>query len=159
MKTILNSFTKTQTDSISKDISQNSDPNYIISTITLKKGRNAINIYISEYYEEEKKNNPTFKSIQIFALLNEKWKNLSDEEKEKYRNKSKEEKQKFEEEINFVRKYFFDHLQNCLSIGYRYYLSSILKEGFENNIDLKELKIKAIETWEKMSKEEKKKMD
>ena len=54
MKTILNSFTKTQTDSISKDISQNSDPNNIISTITLKKGRKAINIYISENYEEEK---------------------------------------------------------------------------------------------------------
>ena len=157
MKTILNSFTKTQTDSISKDISQNSDPNNIISTITLKKGRKAINIYISENYEEEKKNNPTFKSLQIFALLNEKWKKLPDEVKEKYRNKSKEEKQKYEEEINFVRQYFFDDLQNYLSIGYRYYLSFILKEGFENNIDLKELKIKAIEIWEKMPKEEKKK--
>ena len=155
MQSKFNSYSNTQINSNSKDIYEEPDLDNIISTITLKKGRNAINIYTSEYYQEEKKKNPTFKSVQIFDILNEKWKKLPQEEKEKYINKSKEEKEKYKNEINIVRQYFFNDIENCASNGYRYYLSSTLKEGFDNNLDLKELKKKAIENWKKMSKEEK----
>ena len=148
-------ITKTKTDLISNDIYKNLEPDNMISKISLKKARKAINIYSSEYYEEEKKKNPTLKSMEIIYILNKKWKNLPKEEKEKYIKRSEEEKQKFQKEINFVRQHFFTEIENYASNAYRYYLSSILKEGFDNNQNLKKLKKKAIECWEKMSGYEK----
>ena len=65
-------LTKTKTDLISNDIYKNLEPDNMISKISLKKARKAINIYSSEYYEEEKKKNPTLKSMEIIYILNKK---------------------------------------------------------------------------------------
>ena len=143
-------------NSISQTYSDEYDIDYLITQLTLKKKRSAFNIYISDKYDEIKKNNPNFMSSQIFDILNKNWsEKLSKEEKEKYKILANEEKKIYEREKEIMRQYYKNLSSKEKSTAYRKFLNSRLNEGIKNEEEPKNIKIKAIKDWSKMSKEEK----
>ena len=143
-------------NSISQTYSDEYDIDYLITQLTLKKKRSAFNIYISDKYDEIKKNNPNFMSSQIFDILNKNWsEKLSKEEKEKYKILANEEKKIYEREKEIMRQYYNNRSSKEKSTAYRKFLNSRLNEGIKNEEEPKNIKIKAIKDWSKMSKEEK----
>ena len=143
-------------NSISQTYSDEYDIDYLITQLTLKKKRSAFNIYISDKYDEIKKNNPNFMSSQIFDILNKNWsEKLSKEEKEKYKILANEEKKIYEREKEIMRQYYNNRSSKEKSTAYRKFLNSRLNEGIKNEEEPKNIKKKAIKDWSKMSKEEK----
>ena len=143
-------------NSISQTYSDEYDIDYLITQLTLKKKRSAFNIYISDKYDEIKKDNPNFMSSQIFDILNKNWsEKLSKEEKEKYKILANEEKKIYEREKEIMRQYYNNRSSKEKSTAYRKFLNSRLNEGIKNEEEPKNIKIKAIKDWSKMSKEEK----
>ena len=143
-------------NSISQTYSDEYDIDYLITQLTLKKKRSAFNIYISDKYDEIKKNNPNFMSSQIFDILNKNWsEKLSKEEKEKYKILANEEKKIYEREKEIMRQYYKNLSSKEKSTAYRKFLNSRLNEGIKNEEEPKNIKKKAIKDWSKMSKEEK----
>ena len=143
-------------NSISQTYSDEYDIDYLITQLTLKKKRSAFNIYISDKYDEIKKNNPNFMSSQIFDILNKNWsEKLSKEEKEKYKILANEEKKIYEREKEIMRQYYNNRSSKEKSTAYRKFLNSRLNEGIKNEEEPKNIKLKAIKDWSKMSKEEK----
>ncbi len=143
-------------NSISQTYSDEYDIDYLITQLTLKKKRSAFNIYISDKYDEIKKDNPNFMSSQIFDILNKNWsEKLSKEEKEKYKILANEEKKIYEREKEIMRQYYNNRSSKEKSTAYRKFLNSRLNEGIKNEEEPKNIKKKAIKDWSKMSKEEK----
>ena len=143
-------------NSITQNNSDEYDLDYLITQITLKKKRSAFNIYISEKYDEIKKKNPNFISSQIFEILNKTWREkVSKEEKEKYKNLANEEKKIYEKDIEIMRQYYNNISSKEKSTAYITFLNSRLNEGIKNEEEPKNIKLKAIKDWSKMSKEEK----
>ena len=143
-------------NSITQNNSDENDLDYLITQITLKKKRTAFNIYISEKYDEIKKKNPNFISSQIFEILNKTWREkVSKEEKEKYKNLANEEKKIYEKDIEIMRQYYNNISSKEKSTAYITFLNSRLNKGIKNEEEQKNIKLKAIKDWSKMSKEEK----
>ena len=68
----------------------------IISDITLKRGRNAYTIYITEMYQKEKAQNDKIKLMDVSKKYSSKWAKVSDKDKDTYEKKSQEEKEKIQ---------------------------------------------------------------
>ena len=133
----------------------------IMKDITLKRPRNAYTQFILKESEKQKSQNKDLK-IKIGELSQtcaEKWKKLSKEEKKKYEKLYEEEKQKYKNDLELVRHYLFKDYNDTVRsspTAYHIFLSEKLRNGFEQNIDPKDVKKSAAEEWEKMTKEQKK---
>ena len=148
-------ISKYKKDKITQPVN-NSEIYKIIKDITLKHPRNKYQIYIIENYKKEKEKNPSLNKNEIMSKLYENWIYISENKKKEYEKKNKEEKEKYKRDLETVRHFLFDDYKKECSTAFRLFLNSRLKEAFEKDEDLKDVKKKASEDWEKMSKEEKK---
>ncbi len=148
-------ISKFKKDKITQPVN-NSEIYKIIKDITLKHPRNKYQIYIIENYKKEKEKNPSLNKNEIMSKLYENWIYISENKKKEYEKKNKEEKEKYKRDLETVRHFLFDDYKKECSTAFRLFLNSRLKEAFEKDEDLKDVKKKASEDWEKMSKEEKK---
>ena len=133
----------------------------IMKDITLKRPRNAYTQFVLKESEQQKSKNKDLK-LKIGELSQtcaEKWKKLSKEEKKKYEKLYEEEKQKYKNDLELVRHYLFKDYNDTIRsspTAYHIFLGEKLRNGFEKNLDPKEVKKQAAEEWEKMTKEQKK---
>ena len=126
----------------------------IISDITLKRGRNAYTIYITEMYQKEKAQNDKIKLMDVSKKYSSKWAKVSDKDKDTYEKKSQEEKEKFKKDLETVKHYLFSYIKEGAT-AYRVFLDKRLSEAFEKDEDPKDAKAKASKEWAAMSNEEK----
>ena len=133
----------------------------IMKDITLKRPRNAYTQFILKESEKQKSQNKDLK-LKIGELSQtcaEKWKKLSKDEKKKYEKLYEDEKQKYKNDLELVRHYLFKDYNDTIRsspTAYHIFLGEKLRNGFEQNLDPKEVKKSAAEEWEKMTKEQKK---
>ena len=128
----------------------------MIADITLKRGRNPYNIFITEIYKKESEKDANIKLIDIVKKYSSKWKTMTEKEKEKYQKKSDEEREKFKKDVEFVKRYLITYYVKEGATAYRLFLEDRLKAAFENDEDPKEVKIAASKAWKEMSNEKRK---
>ena len=132
----------------------------IMENITLKRPRNPYTQFCMEEVEKFKSKNKKDK-INLREFSGEcasKWKKLSDKEKAKYNDRFEQEKIKYRQDIEIVRHHLFMDYNDVVHrapTAYRIFLNERLREGFEKNMDPKEVQKKAAEKWRKMSLDEK----
>lgn len=133
----------------------------ILKDITLICPGNPYSQFVKEQIDKEKEKNKDIK-IDIIKLndsLVEKWKNLKDSEKEKFTKLFKEKRAKYQSDIELVRHYLFKDYNDSIHsppTAYKIFVNEKLRDGFEHNLDPKEIKKEAALQWKKMSLEEKK---
>ena len=131
----------------------------IMDNITLRRPKSAYTIYCKEKFEEYKKEatNPNF--ILFSRECSPKWAQLPDEEKDIYIKKYEEERNKYLYEVEIVRHYLFkdyNDVVQCSITPYKLFLNERMIEGFEKNLDPKDVKISASKDWKSMPIKEKK---
>ena len=131
----------------------------IMENIDLKRPRSSYTHFCLEEVEKLKKKG---KKIDIATLSKEwaeKWKELSDKEKKPYVAKWEEDKIKYKSDLEKVRHYLFKDFNDVVRkppTAYRIFLNERLREGFEKNLDPKEVKTQASHDWRRMPDEERK---
>ncbi len=130
----------------------------ILENITLKRPRTGYTHFFMEEVEKykSKNKNKKFSLQEIAKEFAEKWKSLPDSKKEAYNEKFKEERMKYKGEIELVRHYLFKDYNDIVRrppTAYRIYLNEKLCEGFEKNLDPKEVKAKASKDWKMMDED------
>lgn len=135
-------------------ITTDEDINELIADITLKRGRNAFCIYISEMYAKEKATNESISLMETVKKYCPKYGKLSETERSKYQKKSEEEREKYKKDLETVKHFLFSNYVKKGSTAYRIFLENKLKLAFENEEDPKEVKIEAAKEWKEMSAEE-----
>ena len=132
----------------------------IMENITLKRPRNPYTQFCMDEVEKFNSKNKKDK-INLREFSGEcasKWKKLSDKEKAKYNDRFEQEKIKYRQDIEIVRHHLFMDYNDVVHrapTAYRIFLNERLREGFEKNMDPKEVQKKAAEKWRKMSLDEK----
>ena len=137
-------------------VASDSDIDDLIGDITLKHARTPYTIYICEMFEKEKAKDKNARLADISKKYGPKWTKVSDSEKKRYQEIHEEEKEKFIADVNTVKHYLIGDFIQEGATAYRIYLHHCLKQAFEEDKDPKEVKKKAKQAWEKMSKEERK---
>jgi len=161
----MNNRSKSKKKSPSKNSSQKSqvyrdeEIDEILENINLKRPRSMYTHFCLAEIEKEKKKNKN-KKIELKTFSAEcpnRWKELSDKEKEKYKDKFEEDKIKYKKDLEYVRHYLFKDFNDVVRrppTAYRIYLNEKLREGFEKDYDPKEVKVKASHDWRMMSEED-----
>ena len=131
----------------------------ILENINLKRPRSMYTHFCLAEIEKEKKKNKNKKiDLKTFsAECASKWKELPEKEKEKYKDKFEADKIKYKKDLEFVRHYLFKDFNDVVRrppTAYRIYLNEKLREGFEKDIDPKEVQAKASRDWRMMSEED-----
>ena len=131
----------------------------ILENINLKRPRSMYTHFcLSEIEKERKKNKNKKIDLKTFSVeCASKWKELPEKEKEKYKEKFEEDKIKYKKDLEFVRHYLFKDFNDIVRrppTAYRIYLNEKLREGFEKDLDPKEVKAKASRSWRMMSEED-----
>ena len=88
-----------------------------------------------------------------------KWKKLSDKEKDKYNERFEDEKMKYKKDLELIRHHLFKDFNDTVRrppTAYRIFLNERLREGFEKNLNIKEVKAKASKDWRMMDDDDKK---
>ena len=133
----------------------------IIENITLKRPRNAYTQFCIEEAEKFKSKNKN-KNIDLKTFSGEcanKWKKLSDKEKDKYNERFEDEKMKYKKDLELIRHHLFKDFNDTVRrppTAYRIFLNERLREGFEKNLNIKEVKAKASKDWRMMDDDDKK---
>ena len=128
----------------------------ILENINLKRPRTMYNHFCMEELEKYKSKNKTFKLPEFSKEMAKKWKELSTKEKKEYKEKFEEDKMKFKKDLEIIRHYLFKDYNDVVKsppTAYRIYLNEKLREGFEKDLDPKEVKAKASKDWRMMSEE------
>ena len=130
----------------------------ILENITLKRPRSGYTHFFMEEVEKfkSKNKNKKFELRELAKEFAEKWSNLPESKKDAYNEKFKEERMKYKGEIDLVRHYLFKDYNDIVRrppTAYRIYLNEKLCEGFEKNLDPKEVKSKASKDWKLMDEE------
>ena len=130
----------------------------ILENISLKRPRTMYTHFcISEIEKNKNKNKNKKIDLKTFSKeLAEKWKDLSDKEKEKYKEKFEEDKLRFKKDLEIVRHFLFKDFNDVVRrppTAYRIYLNEKLREGFEKDLNPKEVKAKASRDWRMMPEE------
>jgi hypothetical protein len=84
---------------------------------------------------------------------------LSEKEKKVYKKKFEEDKAKYKKDLEVIRHVLFKDYNEVVKrppTAYRIFLNEKLREGFEKNLDPKEVKKQASEDWRKMGQDERK---
>ena len=131
----------------------------ILENINLKRPRSMYNHFCMEEIEKfKKKNKGTKLHLATFSKeCAEKWNKLSEKEKKKYLDKFQEDKMKYKHDLEVVRHHLFKDYNDIVRsrpTAYRIYLNEKLREGFEKDLDPKDVKSKASKDWRMMSNEE-----
>ena len=131
----------------------------IMENIDLKRPRTAYTHFCLDEVERFKKKNKDKKIVlKTFSKeCAEKWAKLSEKEKKEYNEKFEEEKSKYKADLEKVRHYLFKDYNDVVRgppTAYRIYLNEKLREGFDKNLDPKEVKSKASRDWRRMEAEE-----
>ena len=131
----------------------------IMENIDLKRPRSAYTHFCIDEVENFKKKNKG-KKLDLPTFSKEcagKWSELSKKEKDKYNLKFEEDKMKYKSDLEKVRHYLFKDYNDVVSrppTAYRIFLNEKLREGFEQNLDPKDVKAKASREWRMMSNED-----
>ena len=131
----------------------------IMENIDLKRPRSAYTHFCMDEIENFKKKNKG-KKIDLPTFSKEcanKWGELSKKEKDRYNEKFEEDKMKYKSDLEKVRHYLFKDYNDIVRrppTAYRIYLNEKLREGFDKNLDPKEVKSKASREWRMMSNED-----
>jgi hypothetical protein len=131
----------------------------IMQNIDLKRPRSAYTHFCMEEIEKLKKKGKPIDLKVSSKEWAEKWKDLSDKERESYQEKFEEDKVKYRADLEKVRHYLFKDFNDIVRkppTAYRIFLNERLREGFEKNLDPKDVKKKASKEWRMMSEEERK---
>ena len=131
----------------------------IMENIDLKRPRSAYTHFCIEEIEKIKKKSKD-QNIDLPSLSKEcaaKWHDLNDKEKSKYKERFEEDRVKYKSDLEKVRHYLFKDYNDIVRrppTAYRIFLNERLREGFDKNLDPKEVKAKASKDWRMMSQEE-----
>ena len=130
-----------------------------LENITLKRPRTSYTQFCMEEVEKFKNKNKN-KKIDLKTFSGEcagKWSKLSEKEKSRYQKKFEEEKAKYKNDLDKVRHHLFKDYNDIVHrppTAYRIFLNERLREGFEKNLDPKEVKAQASKDWRMMETEE-----
>ena len=130
----------------------------ILENINLKRPRNMYTHFCLEQVDEFKKKNKG-KKIDMKVFSGEcasKWKKLSEKDQEKYKELFEKDKLRFKKDLQVVSHYLFKDYNDIVRrppTAYRIYLNEKLREGFEKDLDPKEVKNKASKEWRQMPDE------
>ena len=131
----------------------------VLENITLKRPRTSYTQFCMEEVEKFKNKNKS-KKIDLKTFSKEcasKWSKLSDKEKSRYQKKFEEEKAKYKNDLDKVRHHLFKDYNDIVHrppTAYRIFLNERLREGFDKNLDPKEVKTQASKDWRMMETEE-----
>ena len=161
MTSIIRNKSKSRSKKTRESIMTDEKIDQIMKDITLKRPRNPYTQFVlSEVASYKTKNKDAKIDLQEFGQsCAEKWKKMKEGEKKKYSKQFEDEKVKYKSDIELVRHYLFRDFNDTISrspTAYRIFLNEKLREGFEQNLDPKDVRKEAGNTWAKMSEEEKK---
>ena len=131
----------------------------IMENIDLKRPRSAYTHFCIDEIEKFKKKSKD-KKLDLASFSKEcanKWHELSEKEKSKYKDRFEEDKVKYKGDLEKVRHYLFKDYNDIVRrppTAYRIFLNERLREGFEKNLDPKEVKTQASKDWRMMPEEE-----
>ena len=130
----------------------------ILENITLNRPRTGYTHFFMEEVEKFKSKNKgkKFELGEIAKEFAQKWKSLPQSKKDAYDEKFKEERAKYKGELDLVRHYLFKDYNGLVRrppTAYRIYLNEKLCEGFEKNLDPKDVKSKASKDWKMMDED------
>lgn len=133
----------------------------IMENIDLKRPRSAYTHFCLDEIEKYKNKNKGKKiDLTIFSKeCAKKWKELSDKEKDKYNERFEEDKIKYKSDLEKVKHHLFKDYNEVVRrppTAFRIYLNEKLREGFDKNLDPKEVKAKASKDWRMMPDEQRK---
>ena len=131
----------------------------IMNDIDLKRPRSAYTHFcIDEIKKFKSKNKGKKLVLQEFSKeCASKWSELSDKEKAKFQDRFEDDKVKYKSDLEKVRHYLFKDFNDVVRrppTAYRIYLNERLREGFDKNLDPKEVKAEASRDWRMMSLED-----
>ncbi len=153
------SRSKSRSSQKSENVYNEAQLDEILENITLKRPRTGYTHFFMEEVEKykSKNKNETFNLKEISKEFAEKWSSLPKSKKDSYNEKFLEERTKYKGEIDLVRHYIFKDYNGIVRrppTAYRIYLNEKLCEGFEKNLDPKDVKAKASKDWKMMSEDE-----
>ena len=131
----------------------------IMENIDLKRPRSAYTHFCIDEIEKFKKKSKD-KKLDLASFSKEcanKWHELSEKEKSKYKGRFEEDKVKYKSDLEKVRHYLFKDYNDIVRrppTAYRIFLNERLREGFEKNLEPKEVKTQASKDWRMMPEEE-----
>ena len=133
----------------------------LLENIHLKRPRTSYTHFCMEEIEKFKKANKGQKiDLKTFShKCAEKWSKLKDKEKQEYKEQFEEDKTKYKNDLEVIRHVLFKDYNEVVKrppTAYRIYLNEKLREGFEKNLDPKEVKNEASKNWRKMDDNERK---
>ena len=143
----------------SNKIADDDEIDEIMENITLKRPRSAYTHFCIDEIENFRKKNKG-KAFELKTFSKEcakKWADLSDKEKDKYKDRFEEDKIKYKSDLEKVRHYLFKDFNDVVRrppTAYRIFLNERLREGFDKNLDPKEVKTQASKDWRMMSNED-----
>ena len=133
----------------------------LLENIELKRPRSSYTHFCIQEAEKYKKTSKDGK-IDLKTFSGEcanKWSKLSEKEKKVYKKKFEEDKAKYKKDLEVIRHVLFKDYNEVVKrppTAYRIFLNEKLREGFEKNLDPKEVKKQASEDWRKMDQDERK---
>lgn len=133
----------------------------LLENINLKRPRSSYTHFCIDEIEKYKNKNKDKKiDLKTFSSeCAEKWAKLSDKEKKIYKERFEEDKTKYKNDLEIIRHLLFKDCNGLVGrppTAYRIYLNEKLREGFEKNLDPKEVKMKASKDWRQMDDDKKK---
>ena len=143
----------------SSKIMEDDEIDEIMENIDLKRPRSGYTHFcMDEAGNFKKKNKGKKLDLPTFSKdCARKWTELSDKEKDKYNEKFEEDKMKYKGDLEKVRHYLFKDFNDVVHrppTAYRIFLNERLREGFDKNLDPKEVKAKASREWRMMPDED-----
>ena len=127
----------------------------ILENINLKRPRTSYTHFCMEEIEKFKNANKG-KKIELKTFSSKcasKWNKLSEKEKKVYLERFEDDKAKFKNDLETIRHLLFKDYNDVIKrppTAYRIYLNEKLREGFEKNLDPKEVKTQASKDWRMM---------
>ena len=148
MTSIIRNKSKSRSKKTRESIMTDEKIDQIMKDITLKRPRNPYTQFVlSEVASYKTKNKDAKIDLQEFGQsCAEKWKKMKEGEKKKYSKQFEDEKVKYKSDIELVRHYLFRDFNDTISrspTAYRIFLNEKLREGFEQNLDPKDVRKEA----------------
>ena len=143
----------------SQNVLDDEEIDEIMENIDLKRPRSGYTHFCMDEVENYKKRNKG-KKLDLPSFSKEcasKWGELSEKEKNKYNAKFEEDKIKYKGDLEKVRHFLFKDFNDVVRrppTAYRIFLNEKLREGFDKNLDPKEVKAKASKEWRMMPDED-----
>lgn len=139
------------------NVMQDDEIEELIQKITLKRPRNKFTQFYIRQNELRERNGQSKIAVNDAdgrVELMKKWNKLSDKEKAEYETLYEQEKTQFKKDMETVRHYLFkDYNENSNNTptAYRLFLNEKIREGYDKDTPLQDIKKSAREEWNTMS--------